>query len=145
MKILIFGHSGSGKSTLAEPFANLLGGVWINADQIREYYDDWDFSDEGKFRQALRMNHIAHGVEMSGKIAVLDFICPLRRTRNIIDADYVVWMNTVQESKYKELETKFQAPKEGEYDYCVSEWFDDTHTQLVDVVKTYMERHNYKD
>jgi len=30
MKILICGLPGSGKSTLAEPFANLIGGVWIN-------------------------------------------------------------------------------------------------------------------
>jgi predicted kinase len=43
MKILIMGLPGSGKSTLAKPFAELIGGVWINADQVRERYNDWDF------------------------------------------------------------------------------------------------------
>ena len=36
MKILICGLPGSGKSTLAEPFAKLINGVWINADQVRD-------------------------------------------------------------------------------------------------------------
>ena len=36
MKILIFGLPGSGKSTLAEPFAELINGIWINADQVTQ-------------------------------------------------------------------------------------------------------------
>jgi predicted kinase len=34
MKILICGLPGSGKSTLAEPFAELIGAVWINAETL---------------------------------------------------------------------------------------------------------------
>ena len=52
MKILICGLPGSGKSTLAEPLSRLLDGVWINADEVRTHYDDWDFSIEGRIRQA---------------------------------------------------------------------------------------------
>jgi len=58
MKILICGLPGSGKSTLAEPFAELIGAVWINADAVRERYNDWDFSPEGRIRQAQRMKHL---------------------------------------------------------------------------------------
>ena len=45
MKILIMGLPGSGKSTLAKPFAELIGGVWINADQIREKYNEIPIPD----------------------------------------------------------------------------------------------------
>ena len=81
MKILICGLPGSGKSTLAKPFAELIGGVWINADAIRERYNDWDFSTEGRERQAFRMSMIADGVVAAGRIAVCDFVCPTEETR----------------------------------------------------------------
>tara|TARA_R100000030_G_scaffold91226_1_gene76219 strand:- start:2207 stop:2647 length:441 start_codon:yes stop_codon:yes gene_type:complete len=142
MKILIFGLSGSGKTTLAKPFAELINGVHINADDIRTKHDDWDFSIKGRHRQSLRMGHIADGVVMAGKIAVLDFICPTAVTRDWVNADYTIWMDTVKESKYKDTDVIFQKPDLKEVNYHVNEWFDDTHTQLVDIIKTYMERNN---
>lgn len=74
MKILIFGLPGSRKTTLAKPFAELIGGIHINADVVRKKYDDWDFTPEGRIRQAQRMRHLADGVVLAGKIAVADFI-----------------------------------------------------------------------
>ena len=44
MRILICGLPGSGKTTLAEPFAELINGIWINADKVRTRYDDQDFT-----------------------------------------------------------------------------------------------------
>ncbi len=74
MKILIFGLPGSGKSTLAEPFAKFIDGIWINADLVRKKYKDWDFSPEGRMRQANRMRLLSDGVVTAGKIAVADFV-----------------------------------------------------------------------
>jgi len=48
MKVLIFGLPGSGKTTLAKPFAELIGGVHINADNVRSHYNDWDFTPTGR-------------------------------------------------------------------------------------------------
>ena len=82
MKILIFGLPGSGKSTLAKPFADLIGGVHINADAVRTQYDDWDFTKAGRVRQAQRMRHLADGVVMAGKIALQDFVCLISITKS---------------------------------------------------------------
>lgn len=142
MKILIFGLPGSGKSTLAEPFAELIGGVWINADQVRTQYDDWDFSPEGRMRQAQRMRHLADGVVLAGKIAVADFVCPTEAARLEFAPDYTVWMDTIQAGRYEDTNRMFEQPPQC--NYHVNKWFNDTHAQLVKVVNNYMLRQQDK-
>lgn len=136
MKILIFGLPGSGKSTLAEPFAKLIGGIWINADAVRKQYDDWDFTPEGRLRQAHRMKHLADGVEMAGKIAVADFICPTEAARNAFAPDYTVWMDTIKEGRFEDTNKMFETPEL--VDYHVEKWFDNTSDQLSRMVDRYI-------
>jgi len=138
MKILIFGLPGSGKTTLAKPFAELLGGIHINADIIRTSYNDWDFSPEGRIRQAQRMKHLSDGVVMAGKIAVADFVCPTEAARKEFAADYEVWMDTIEEGRFEDTNKMFEKPVN--VNYHVNGWFDDTHAQLVKVVQNYMKR-----
>jgi adenylylsulfate kinase len=140
MKILIFGLPGSGKTTLARPFAELIGGVHINADAIREKYNDWDFTPEGRMRQAQRMRHLADGVVMAGKIAVADFVCPTEAARLEFDPDFTVWMDTIKEGRFEDTNRVFQEPIMC--DYHVAKWFTDTHEELVRVVQRYMEHQN---
>lgn len=138
MKILIFGLPGSGKTTLASPFADLIGGVHLNADAIRKHYDDWDFTPEGRIRQAQRMRHLADGVVMAGKIAIADFVCPTEEARQAFDPDFTVWMDTIKEGRFEDTNRIFQNPPKC--DYHVAEWFDDTHEQLFKVVGKWMRR-----
>ena len=142
MKLLIMGLSGSGKTTVAEPLAALIGGVHLNADTIRTKYDDWDFTAEGRLRQAERMLHLADGVEMAGKIAVADFIAPTEKARQIFNADYTIWMDTIDNSGFPDTDQMFEPPME--VNYHVNKWFVDTHQQLVKVVNNYMLRQQDK-
>mgnify|MGYP000120614831 FL=1 len=135
MKILICGLPGSGKSTLAEPFTRLINGVWLNADFVRTKYDDWDFSIQGRIRQAQRMRHLADGIVIAGKTVVADFICPMDENRKAFDADFVVWMDTIKESTYDDTNILFQPP--DNIDYRVQDWFDDTHNTLMLAVERY--------
>ena len=136
MKVLIMGLPGSGKSTLAKPFADLIGGIHINADETRRRYYDWDFSLEGRMRQANRMRHLSDGVVMAGKAAVADFVCPTEDARKSFAPDFTVWMDTIREGRFEDTNKIFEAPPSC--DYHVSKCFTDTHEQLVEVLKSYM-------
>jgi len=136
MKILICGLPGSGKTTLAKPFSELIGAVWLNADKIREEYDDWDFSIEGRIRQAQRMRYLADGVVKAGKIVVADFVCPTEQARQEFAPDYTVWMDTIKEGRFEDTNKIFEPVLK--YNYHVAEWFDDTDRQLVEIVSKYM-------
>lgn len=148
MKILICGLPGSGKSTLAEPFCKLINGVWLNADQVRTKYDDWDFSLEGRLRQAQRMRHLADGVIMAGRIAVADFVCPTSAARAEFAADYTVFMDTLEASNstkpaapgttFAQTDSMFEPVQNS--NYHVATWFNDTHAELVKVVENYMQK-----
>ena len=136
MKILIYGLPGSGKSTLAEPFAELVNGVWLNADKIRHMYDDWDFTPEGRIRQAQRMRYLADGVVMAGKIAVADFVCPTEEARKVFAPDFTVWMDTISRGRYEDTNDMFETPEQ--VDYHVSQWFNNTPEALLPVVNRFM-------
>ena len=139
MKILIFGLPGSGKTTLAKPFAELIGGVHINADAVREKYDDWDFTPSGRLRQAQRMRHLADGVVMSGKIAVTDFIAPTEVTRHNFGPDFTVWMDTIKEGRFEDTNKMFEKPDSNYINYHVQQWFDDTPQDLLNAVNHWRE------
>jgi adenylylsulfate kinase len=136
MKILIYGLPGSGKTTLAEPFAELVNGVWLNADKIRHMYDDWDFTPEGRIRQAQRMRYLADGVVMAGKIAVADFVCPTEEARKVFAPDFTVWMDTISRGRYEDTNDMFETPEQ--VDYHVSQWFNNTPEALLPVVNRFM-------
>lgn len=140
MKILIMGLPGSGKTTFAaalfaEFLANDMIAYWYNADDIREKNNDWDFSPEGRMRQATRMANIAEAHKNENVIC--DFVAPLEEMRKVFDADYVIWMNTVYSSRYEDTNNMFQLPEnvdfqiqEMDYEKWVPVVFDDIRKKL---------------
>lgn len=118
-KILIMGLPGSGKSFLSKSLAKDIKGIWLNADSVRKKFADWDFSLEGRKRQALRMSKLASFYIKKKKIVVADFICPLNITRKIFKPDLLVWMDTIKKGRFNNTNKIFFPPKK--YDLRIKE------------------------
>jgi adenylylsulfate kinase len=118
MKILIMGLPGSGKTTLAKLLVPMFNAVWLNADEVRKKADDWDFSEEGRKRQSLRMWSFAEEAVDANRTVVADFICPTEATRKEFDADYTVWVDTIKEGRFEDTNKVFQEPEK--YDFRVT-------------------------
>ena len=116
-KILVMGLPGSGKSYLADKLAPMLNAVWLNADRVREEANDWDFTPEGRQRQANRMKSLSQKALDEGKNVIADFVCPTSKTREDFNADYTVWVDTIKEGRFEDTNKMFQAPEE--YDFRV--------------------------
>lgn len=129
MKILIMGLPGSGKTTLAEKLFNEIiknhHAEWVNADELRKETNDWDFSAEGRMRQAQRMRAIADKGVNAGCIMLCDFVCPTKELRSVFDADFVVWMDTIPKGRYADTNSVFEKPTEEEYDIRIDEFASD--------------------
>ena len=111
MKILVMGLSGAGKSYLSERLQKHLNCVWINADLLRKMANDWDFTYEGRIRQANRMKYYADfEIEFNKNIVICDFICAIEDMRSILKPDYIIWLDTVKSSKYKDTDEIFEPP-----------------------------------
>lgn len=112
-RILIMGLPGSGKTMLAEELHNILECPWFNADSVREQFNDWDFSLEGRIRQAYRMRSLADATK--SEYVICDFVCPLEQMRDIFDAFYTVWVDTETESEFIDTNTIFELPIKYNY------------------------------
>ena len=116
-RILVMGLPGAGKTTFTQELVKRLmlkhTVKWFNADAVRKEFDDWDFTPEGRLRQVKRMREMA---DTSGAdFAICDFVCPREEYRTVFDADVIVWMDTIKESRYKDTDSVFVEPNKFDY------------------------------
>ena len=147
-RILIMGLPGSGKTTLAgalkkyleengeisyaratqEPIGNFNCEVtWFNADDIRRKYNDWDFSNDGRIRQSIRMFQFS--IEAGGEYVICDFVAPLVEMRNNFKADWTIWMDTIDAGRFEDTNKAFIAPEQ--YDFRITEQNAEKWVELV--------------
>ena len=121
-RILIMGLPGAGKTTLAQHLKPQLEAhghtvTWLNADAVRQQFDDWDFSPQGRIRQSHRMRELADA--SSTDFCIADFIAPLTEMRRNFGADWTVWMDTINTGRYEDTNKMFQQP--DHFDFRITE------------------------
>jgi hypothetical protein len=134
-KILIMGLPGSGKTYFAERLQKYLEHYstmfkvsetiegsratvkWINADDVRKKYNDWDFSHEGRIRQSNRMRELADS--FFNDFVIADFVAPLPEMRHNFKADWVIWIDTIEKGRFEDTNKLFVPP--DVYDFRITE------------------------
>lgn len=127
-RILVMGLPGAGKTTFTQDLVRRLminhSVKWFNADAVREEYNDWDFSPEGRLRQVQRMRDLAD--KSGAEFAICDFVCPTEEYRKVFNADIVIWLDTIPEGRFDDTNRLFEPPTN--YSYRIRNWHNNEKT-----------------
>lgn len=142
MIILFIGLPGAGKTTIADAVSDRVNGFRLNADEVRSGVNkDLGFSNEDRVEQARRMGEMARLIESKqDKPVIVDFVCPTEETRNAFgEADVVVWVDTIDESRYADTNKLWENPKH--YDHRIEttgdNYLDSLPTRAITVVRKF--------
>jgi len=126
IRILVMGLPGSGKTTISTALKLQIEAIkgdktpiveWFNADNVRKNCSDWDFSVAGRMRQSVRMLELS--THSDADYVICDFVAPLQEMRNTFNADWIVWMDTVDHGRFEDTNKSFLAP--AVYDFRITE------------------------
>ena len=108
------GLPGSGKTALSNALKSRIPAVMWNADEVRQNINKHlTYSLIDRIQQAKTMLFLADKVVESGRLCIVDFVCPTHETREAFNADdaFVVWMDRITEGRFEDTNAMFTPPK----------------------------------
>ena len=67
------------------------------------------------------MNELSDQEIKKNKNVVTDFVCPTKGARKKFSADYIIWMNTIDQGRFEDTNKMFEIPDNQEIDFEVKE------------------------
>lgn len=117
-KIIIIGKKDSGKTTLARK----IGWKNFDGDDVRNEFQNFDFSIEGRIEQARTMGFLMSAFHGN---STASFICPTHSTLDeflrMAPKDVkIIWMDTIQHEKIGDVVKVWETP--ARYDIRITDF-----------------------
>ena len=133
------GLPGTGKTALSDALKSRLPAVCWNADEVRQNINQHlSYSLEDRIQQANTMKFLADKIVESGRLCIVDFICPTPETRRAFNADdaFVVWVDRIKEGRFEDTNALFIPPSKFDMHVTddgrsVEDWADDIAENFV--------------
>jgi len=115
--ILVYGLPGSGKTTFSKELEKRLeNSSLIHADNVRKdvNYENLDLRGNNKnmafhhMKEVLLAKHLKKLIDSKDNdYVIVDFVAPTKESRTILCANVGVWLDTIQNKKYKDTTNIF--------------------------------------
>lgn len=141
MITVLFGQPHCGKSTLANAIKQEKNVEIIDGDQLRDIFQNKDYSREGRIKNLNRASDIAHYLNSTtDKDIILALVYPYREAREYLNSlsNEVKWVYLVYEvdrGREKFHVSDFDYPTEDEALYLNTEWLEIE--ECVEAIKRY--------
>jgi adenylylsulfate kinase len=77
MIIWFYGQPGSGKTTLAKELLNHIDAIHIDGDEIREVFQNKDYSKEGRMKNLTLINNIVRFLDYKNNNVIVSVVSPV--------------------------------------------------------------------
>ena len=138
MIVVLFGQPGSGKTTLAKQFPSCKN---IDGDELRELFNNKDYSREGRIRNLNRASDIAHYLHRHGNNIILSLVYPYKEARDYLrsldpEDKFVFLVYELDRGREKFHVQDFEYPDKDEALYLNTEWL--TEEQCIKQIYEYV-------
>lgn len=109
-RILVMGHPGSKKDAVVDKLSKRFESCTvIDSMRERENLQDLDFTEAGHTRHVYRILDQAR--KSDTQVTVINMTCPLQKMREILNPDFIVYVNDKTESEYEIFNELFEEPQ----------------------------------